>query len=92
MVKDLDEATTNYESIGIGSWHDFPSLEPFRHELHAPDVDAFVALRYRYADIGNVQLQLCAPPPGRTEQRRLLETQGEGVVQQVRVAPKQPGQ
>jgi len=79
VVKDLDAATAYYESIGIGPWHDFPSLEPFRHELQAPDADAFVALKYRYADLGNVQFQLCEPPPGNTEQRRFLETHGEGV-------------
>lgn len=79
VVKDLDAATTYYESIGIGPWHDFPSLEPFRHELQVPDADAFVASKYRYADLGNVQLQLCAPRPGNTEQRRFLETHGEGV-------------
>lgn len=79
VVKDVDAACAYYESIGIGPWHDFPTLEPFRHELRAPDADAFIGLKFRYANLGNVQLQLCAPPPETTEQRRFLDTHGEGV-------------
>ena len=37
-------------------------------------------LEYRFADLGNVQLQLCAPPKGGdTLQRRFLDEHGEGV-------------
>lgn len=79
IVRDMDAAVEYYESIGIGPWHDFPSLEPFRHELDAPDADDFMRLRYKYANLANVQLQLCAPPEGNTPQRQFLETQGEGI-------------
>ena len=62
VVENLDRAVAFYESIGIGPWRDFPSLEAFRGELEAPDVDDFMKLHYRFASLGNVQLQLCAAP------------------------------
>ncbi len=79
VVRDMEKSVAYYESIGVGPWHDFPSLEAFRGELDVPDADAFVKLHYRYANLGNVQLQLCAPPAGNTRQRRFLEERGEGV-------------
>lgn len=79
MVPDLDAAVRFYESIGVGPWTDFPSLEPYRHELTVPDADDFMRLRYRFASLGSVQLQLCQPPEGNTEQRRFLEQRGGGV-------------
>ncbi len=79
VVDDLDAAVAFYESVGIGPWQDFPSLEPFKHELEVPDVDDFMKLRYRFANLGNVQLQLCCPPPGDTPQRRFLDERGPGV-------------
>lgn len=79
VVKDLDAATAYYESLGIGPWQDFPSLEPFRHELDVRDPEGFVQLKYRYAQVGGLQLQLCEPSDGDTDQRRFLDTHGEGV-------------
>ena len=80
VVEDMQHAVEFYESIGIGPWQPFPSLEPFRHELEVPDADDFMKLEYRFADLGNVQLQLCAPPKdSNTLQRRFLDEHGEGV-------------
>jgi methylmalonyl-CoA/ethylmalonyl-CoA epimerase len=79
VVPDMDAAVSYYESIGIGPWNDFPSLEPYRHELKMPNADDFMRLKYRYAALGSVQLQLCEPPPGDTEQRQFLERSGGGV-------------
>lgn len=79
VVPDIDAAVAYYESIGVGPWTDFPSLEPYRHELSVPNADDFMRLRYRFADLGGVQIQLCEPPEGNTEQRRFLEKQGAGV-------------
>jgi catechol 2,3-dioxygenase-like lactoylglutathione lyase family enzyme len=79
VVEDMPTAVAFYESIGIGPWHDFPSLEAFKDELTAPSADDFLQLVYKYTNLGNVQLQLCAPPPGNTPQRRFLEQHGEGV-------------
>ena len=79
VVENMDRAVAFYESIGIGPWHEFPSLEAFRNELTAPDADDFMKLHYRFTNLGNVQLQLCAPPPGNTLQRQFLDEHGEGV-------------
>lgn len=79
VVHDLDEVAAYYESIGIGPWHDYPPLAAYLHELRGPDPQAFLQLRYRYADLENVQLQLCQPGPGDTPQRRFLDSRGPGV-------------
>lgn len=78
VVRDIDSSVRYYESLNIGPWHDFPSLETFRGHADVPS-DDFFALRYKYADLGNVQLQLCEPPAGDTPQRRFLDEHGEGV-------------
>lgn len=77
VVRDLDRAVTYYESLGVGPWHDYPSLAAY--ELTAKDPAAYLRLRYRYANLGNFQLQLCQPGDGDTPQRRFLEERGEGV-------------
>jgi hypothetical protein len=64
--------------VGIGPWHDYPPLREYT-ELDMPDPDGFRALTYRYAWIGEQQLQLCQPGPEPTPQRRFLEEHGEGV-------------
>ncbi|MET4579359.1 VOC family protein [Ottowia thiooxydans] len=79
VVADLDSAIAHYQSLGIGPWKPFPSLEAFREELTAPDPEAFLQLKYAYAELHNVQIQLCQPPQGHTPQRRFLEERGEGV-------------
>lgn len=79
VVHDMAKAIVFYESVGIGPWQDFPSLEVFSGELDVPDKAAFLKLHYRFANLENVQLQLCAPPEGNTLQRKFLESHGEGV-------------
>ena len=44
-----------------------------------PSPDAFRALKYKVASLGNVQLQLCQPPELDCPQRRFLDDHGEGV-------------
>jgi hypothetical protein len=63
-VGDLAAAVAYYESLGVGPWQEYPSLEIFRGELDVPDVEAFMALRYRYCNLDNVQIQLCQPGEG----------------------------
>jgi len=79
VVEDLERAVKYYESVGIGPWLAFPPLDAFRDELEVPDRDGFFRLKYRYANLDNIQIQLCEPGPGGTPQRRFLETRGEGV-------------
>jgi catechol 2,3-dioxygenase-like lactoylglutathione lyase family enzyme len=78
VVHDIDRAQAFYESVGIGPWHDYPPLREYT-ELDVPDPDGFRALQYRYAWIGEHQLQLCQPGPEPTPQRRFLDERGEGV-------------
>ena len=77
IVRDLDAAVAYYESVGIGPWNDFPSLEPYK--LDVKDRTAYVAMRYRYATLDNYQLQLAQPVEGDTPQWRFLQERGEGV-------------
>jgi len=77
VVRDLDSSVAYYESIGVGPWHDYPSLD--QYELTVKDPPGYLRLRYRYADLGNFQLQLCQPGEGDTPQWRFLQERGEGV-------------
>lgn len=61
VVENLDRAVEYYESIGIGPWLAYPPLDAYRNELDVPDRDGFFSLEYRYANLDNVQLQLCCP-------------------------------
>jgi catechol 2,3-dioxygenase-like lactoylglutathione lyase family enzyme len=78
VVRDIDAAQRYYESVGIGPWHDYPPLTDFT-DLRVPDRDGFLGLVYRYAWIGEFQLQLVQPGAGPTPQRRFLDEHGEGV-------------
>ncbi|MCA0239236.1 MAG: VOC family protein [Proteobacteria bacterium] len=77
VVRDLDRSVDYYRSLGVGPWQDYPSLSIY--ELSAADPTAYLQLRYRYANLGNFQLQLCQPGDGDTPQRRFLDERGEGV-------------
>jgi len=47
--------------------------------LEVPDREDFLKLNIKWAQIGTMQVQVVAPPPGNTKQRRFLEQHGEGV-------------
>ena len=78
VVHDIDKTQAYYESIGVGPWREYPPLTEYT-DLDVPNRDAFLAMRYRVADLDNVQLQLCQPPDLDCPQRRFLDTHGEGV-------------
>jgi methylmalonyl-CoA/ethylmalonyl-CoA epimerase len=78
VVRDIDASVAFYESIGIGPWQDYPPLTEYTR-LSVPNPDAFYALKYKLADVGGVQLQLCQPPELDCPQRRFLDSRGEGV-------------
>jgi methylmalonyl-CoA/ethylmalonyl-CoA epimerase len=78
VVRDIDASVAFYESIGIGPWQDYPPLTEYTR-LEVPNPDAFYALKYKLADIGGIQLQLCQPPELDCPQRRFLDSRGEGV-------------
>lgn len=78
VVHDIDTAQSYYEAIGIGPWREYPPLTEYT-DLDVPNADAFLRMRYRVADLDNVQLQLCQPPELDCPQRRFLDTHGDGV-------------
>jgi catechol 2,3-dioxygenase-like lactoylglutathione lyase family enzyme len=80
VVHDIDKAVGYYESLGIGPWQDYPPLTEYTL-LEVPNPDAFLRMKYRFADLDNVQLQLCQPPENDCPQRRFLDSRGEGVFQ-----------
>lgn len=78
VVHDIEKSVTFYESVGVGPWLDFPPLSVFE-EVDMPNYEAFLNLKYKYANIGNVQIQLCQPGEGETAQKIFLDARGEGV-------------
>ena len=78
VVRDIEASVRYYESVGIGPWHPYPPLASFT-ELQVPDREGFLGLDYRYAWVGDLQIQLCQPGEGGTPQRRFLDERGEGV-------------
>jgi methylmalonyl-CoA/ethylmalonyl-CoA epimerase len=80
VVHDIDRAVRYYESVGIGPWQDYPPLQQYT-ALTVPNRDAFLATKYKLANLDNVQLQLCQPPMLDCPQRRFLDSRGEGVFQ-----------
>ena len=78
VVRDIEASVAFYESIGIGPWQDYPPLTEYTR-LTVPNPDAFYALKYKLANVGSVQLQLCQPPELDCPQRRFLDSRGEGV-------------
>ena len=77
-VEDMERAMAFYESVGIGPWHDYPDLTVFT-DLDVPSVDGFHKLIYKWAMIGDLQLQLVEAGPDGTPQRGFLEAHGPGV-------------
>jgi catechol 2,3-dioxygenase-like lactoylglutathione lyase family enzyme len=78
VVHDLEKTTAYYEKLGIGPWFDYPKSGPYV-DFEVPNKAASEAMRYRCADLGNFQLQLCQPGDLDSPQRRFLSERGEGV-------------
>lgn len=78
VVADLVAAERAYEAIGIGPWYDYPKAGEYV-EFDVPNSQASKEMRYRCADLGNIQLQLCQPSELDSPQRRFLDQFGEGV-------------
>lgn len=78
VVRDLARAEAFYTGLGVGPWFDYPKSSPYV-ELDVPSPEASASMRYRCADLGNMQIQLCDPGPLDSPQRRFLDERGEGV-------------
>lgn len=78
VVRDLDAAVQYYEKLGVGPWYDYPKGGPYVR-FDVPNPEASADTRYRCADLGEIQLQLCQPSELDSPQRRFLDEHGEGV-------------
>jgi methylmalonyl-CoA/ethylmalonyl-CoA epimerase len=78
VVHDLERTVALFESLGVGPWHDYPPMDEYT-TLEVPDTQDFLKLEIKWTQIGAMQVQVVAPPPGNTRQRRFLEEHGEGV-------------
>ena len=78
VVRDIDKAVEYYESLGIGPFVDYPPLTDYV-KLNVKDENGFFNLRFKCAQVGPVEIQLCQPGDGWTPYKEFLETKGEGV-------------
>jgi catechol 2,3-dioxygenase-like lactoylglutathione lyase family enzyme len=78
VVRDLDKAVKFYESIGIGPFEDYPPLTEYI-KLNVPDETGFFNLKFKIAQVGDIQIQLCQPGEGKSPYKDFLEKKGEGV-------------
>ena len=78
VVHDVEASAAYYASIGVGPWQDYPPLSAYA-ELDVSNLAAFKGLKFKFANLGKVQMQLCQPGPEDGPQRRFLDTRGEGV-------------
>jgi methylmalonyl-CoA/ethylmalonyl-CoA epimerase len=76
-VRDIDRATAYYESVGIGPWQNYGSLDQYT-DLEVPSEEGFFASVYRTLQIGDFMLQLVQPGAG-SPQQHFLDEHGEGV-------------
>jgi methylmalonyl-CoA/ethylmalonyl-CoA epimerase len=78
VVRDVDRAVEFYESLGFGPFVDYPPLTDYV-KLNVMDVAGFHNVRFRCAQVGPIQIQLCQPGEGESTYKDFLEKKGEGV-------------
>lgn len=78
VVKDLEKTVAYYESLGVGPWFDYPKSGEYL-EFDVPNKAASKAMRYKCANLDNVQIQLCDPGVLDSPQKCFLDENGEGV-------------
>ncbi len=74
----MEKAVRFYESIGIGPFEDYPPLTQYT-KLNVPDETGFFNLKFKVAQVGDIQIQLCQPGEGKSGYGDFLEKKGEGV-------------
>jgi 4-hydroxyphenylpyruvate dioxygenase-like putative hemolysin len=78
VVRNMEKAIQFYESIGIGPFEDYPPLTEYI-KLNVPDETGFFNLKFKVAQVGDIQIQLCQPGEGKSPYKDFLEKKGEGV-------------
>ena len=78
VVSNMEEAVKFYESIGIGPFEAYPPLIEYI-KLNVQDETGFYNLKFKVAQVGDIQIQLCQPGEGKSPYKDFLEKKGEGV-------------
>jgi methylmalonyl-CoA/ethylmalonyl-CoA epimerase len=78
VVRNMEEAIKFYESIGIGPFEDYPPLTEYK-KLNVQDKTGFFNLKFKVAQVGDIQIQLCQPGEEKSIYKDFLEKKGEGV-------------
>ena len=78
VVKNIDESVKFYESIGIGPFQDYPPMKEYV-KINVRDEKGFYGLKFKTAQIGDIQIQLCQPGEGESHYKDFLANKGEGV-------------
>ncbi len=78
VVRNMEKAVEFYESIGIGPFEEYPPLKEYI-KLNVPDETGFFNLKFKVAQVGDIQIQLCQPGEGKSPYKDFLEKRGEGV-------------
>ena len=78
VVKNMEKAIKFYEAIGIGPFEDYPPLTEYI-KLNVPDETGFFNLKFKVAQMGDIQIQLCQPGEGKSPYKDFLKKKGEGV-------------
>ncbi len=78
VAHDIRQKMSYFESLGIGPWQEYGSLTVYT-ELEVANRQAWLGSKYVFADLDNVQIQLCQPGPLKNLRGEFLEQQGEGV-------------
>jgi 4-hydroxyphenylpyruvate dioxygenase-like putative hemolysin len=78
VVKNMEKAIKFYEAIGIGPFEDYPPLTEYI-KLNVPDETGFFNLKFKVAQVGDIQIQLCQPGEGKSPYKDFLKKKGEGV-------------
>ncbi|MGD2101676.1 MAG: VOC family protein [Acidimicrobiia bacterium] len=79
VVKNLDQAISFYEDLGIGPFEEGPSAHTTRREIYgveSPDV----SVKGKIAQMGPIEFELLQPVKGSGIQAEFLEEHGEGVI------------
>ena len=78
VANDIQQKMSYFESVGIGPWQEYGSLNVYT-ELEVANREAWLGSKYMFADLDNVQIQLCQPGPLKNLRREFLDQHGEGV-------------
>ncbi len=79
VVRDLDKAVKFYESIGIGPFHEGPSVGVIKRTFKGKPVTD-IKNKGVLTQVGQIEFELIQPIAGRSIYSEFLEKKGEGVV------------